>query len=92
VGYSTFKEAPKAVITGDQIGPGQITLAHLDPGLFQAIQSIGLHNHSGAKSRRVNLKDLEGAFGIQGFYMFDDTGTHRYHITIHSGVLTTTEG
>lgn len=88
MGYATFKGSPKAVITGDQIGPGQISLSHLDPGLFSAIQSISLHSHTGAKSRRVNLKDLEGAFGIAGFYMYSSDGTKRYNVTINSGTKT----
>ena len=82
--YSTFKGSPKNVTTGDQIGPGQISLSHLDPGLFSAIQNISLHSHTGAKSRRINLKDLEGSFGIQGFYMYSTTGV-RYHVTIDAG-------
>jgi hypothetical protein len=59
-------------------------LAHLDPGLFQAIQSISLHNHSGAKSRRINLKDLEGMFGVNGFYLVSSDGSKRYQVTINS--------
>lgn len=93
-GYATFKGSPKAVITGDQIGAGQITLAHLDPGLFSAIQGITLHSHTGAKSRRVNLKDVEGAFGINGFYIYSSDGTKRYKVTVNSGtgLFVLTEG
>lgn len=91
MGYSTFKGSQKEVITSDQIGPGQITLAHLDPGLFQEIQAIKQHNHSGAKSRKIKLELTEGAFGINGFYMYDDAGA-RYHITVHSGAFALTAG
>lgn len=91
MGYNTFKGSPKNVIVAADIGPGQIQLEHLDPGLFQQIQEIALHNHSGAKSRRIRLEFTEGAYGINGFYMYDDTGAHRYKVTIHSGAWTLTE-
>jgi len=92
--YAQFKSSGKAPVTGDQIGDGQIDLRHLSPGLFQAIQSISLHNHSGAKSRRVNLKDLEGAFGTGGFYCYSSDGNKRYKVTINSatGAFVLTEG
>lgn len=89
MGVADFKSSPKNVVTSADIGPGQIQLSHLDAGLFSEIKNIALHNHSGAKSRRINLKDLEGAFGINGFYMYDDAGA-RYHITIHSGAFVLT--
>lgn len=82
--YSTFKGSSKAPITSDQIGPGQIQLQHLDPGLFSEIRGIALHSHTGAKSRRINLKDIEGAFGIQGFLIYSSDGTKRYQITVNS--------
>ena len=91
MGYATFKGASKNVVTGDDIGPGQINLRHLDPGLFAEIRNIALHSHTGAKSRRINLKDLEGAFGVNGFYMYDSAGT-RYHITISGGAFVLTAG
>lgn len=92
MGYATFKSASKNITTGDQIGPGQVTLSHLDPALYQEIRSVQLHNHSGAKSRRVNLKDVEGAFGTGGFYMYNTAGV-RYHVTIDgAGALAITAG
>lgn len=91
MGYSQFKSSPKNVIQSGDIGPGQIQLHHLDPGLFSEIRSLALHNHKGAKSRRINLADLEGAFGIGGFYMYGTNGT-RYNVTIIAGVLTVTAG
>lgn len=84
MGYSTFKGSPKNVIQSGDIGPGQVKLEHLDPGLFAEIKNIGLHNHSGTKSRRVKVQDLEGAFGINGFYMYSSDGTKRYQVTINS--------
>jgi hypothetical protein len=84
MGYSSFKSSPKAVTTGDQIGPGQVTLSHLDPALYQEIRGVQLHNHSGAKSRRINLKDVEGVFGTGGFYQYSSDGTKRYKVTINS--------
>ena len=83
-GYSEFKSAGKAPVTGDQIGPGQITLAHLDSGLFSEIRNIALHSHTGAKSRRINLKDLEGTIGPMGFQMHSSDGTKKYQVTINS--------
>lgn len=84
MGYATFKGASKGVITGDQIGAGQINLTHFDPGTYQEIRGVQLHNHSGAKSRRINLKDIEGAFGTGGFYCYSSDGTKRYKVTINS--------
>jgi len=84
-GYAEFKSKGKAPITSDQIGVGQIKLEHLDPGLFAEIRNIALHNHSGSKSRRINLKDLEGAFGTSGFFAYSSDGTKRYKVTINSG-------
>lgn len=94
MGYSTFKESPKAMTTSDQIGKGQIRLEHLDPGLFSEIRNVSLHTHTGSKSRRINVKDLEGAFGIGGFYMYSSDGTKRYKVTINSatGAFVLTEG
>jgi len=84
MGYSTFKSSPKNVTQSSDIGPGQIQLQHLDPGLFSEIRNIALHNHSGTRSRRVKIKDLEGPFGVEGFYMYSSDGTKRYHVTIDS--------
>jgi len=91
MGYSTFKSSPKSLIQSGDIGQGQVKLEHLDPGLFTEIKAVGLHNHSGTKSRRVKIPDLEGAFGSDGFYMYGTNGT-RYHVTIVAGVLTVTAG
>jgi hypothetical protein len=85
MGYSTHKGSAKEIITGDQIGNGEIKLNHLDPALFQEIRGVQLHNHSGAKSRRIRLEFTEGAFGVNGFYMYSSDGTKRYKITIDSG-------
>lgn len=84
MGYSEFKSAPKSLTTSDQIGSGQIELRHLSPGLFQEIKKIGIHNHKGSGSRRVNMRDLEGDFGTGGFYMYSSDGTKRYRVTINS--------
>lgn len=84
-GYAEFKSSPKSVITSNDIGPGQIQLRHLDPGLFGEIKNIGLHNHSGTKSRRISIRNLQDDFGTDGFYMYSSDGTKRYHVTINSG-------
>lgn len=88
-GYSEFKSSPKSLTTGDQIGSGQIELRHLAPSLFLEIRNIVLHSHTGTKSRKVNIKDLEGSFGTGGFYMYDTAGT-RYHVTISGGAFVLT--
>lgn len=85
MGYATFKSSPKDVIQSEQIGPGQIKLEHLDPALFAEIRKISLHEHSGAGSRKINLRNLEGSFGIAGFIMYSSDGTKKYRVTINSG-------
>lgn len=85
MGYADFKSSPKALITRDQIGRGQVGLEQLDPALFGEIRNISLHSHSGSKSRRINIRDLEGSFGINGFYMYSSDGTKKYKVTINSG-------
>lgn len=84
MGYSTFKGSPKSLITSDDIGKGQVKLEHLDPGLFAEIQRIALHNHSGAGTRKINIQDLAGYFGISGFYAYSSDGTKKYQITLDS--------
>ncbi len=85
MGYSTFKSSPKNVTQSSDIGPGQIDLSHLAPGLFAEIRKISTHSHKGAGSRQVNISDLFGAFLSQGFYMYSSDATKRYHVTIDSG-------
>lgn len=84
MGYSTFKSAPKELTTSDSIGKGQIRLEHLDPGLFSEIRNIALHSHTGARSRRIRIENLEGYFNVNGFYMYSSDGTKKYHVTIDS--------
>lgn len=91
-GYAEFKSSPKTVTTSDQIGPGQIKLFHLSEELFSEIRKISLHSHTGSGSRKVNLRDLEGAFGKDGFILYSNDGSKRYRIQINnSGTLTATE-
>jgi hypothetical protein len=66
-----------------------VTISLLE--LFSEIRSVGLHAHTGSKSRKINMRNLEGSFGINGFYMYDTAGT-RYHITIQAGVFDLTAG
>ncbi len=91
MGYADFKSSSKSLTTSDQIGRGQIKLEHLDPGLYAEIRGIALHSHTGSKSRRIKLKDCEGPFGIDGFYMYDVNG-NRYHVTISGGAFVLTAG
>ncbi len=92
--YASFKSSPKELTTSENIGPGQIQLEHLSPGLFSEIRSIALHAHTGTKSRKIDIKDLGGSFGTTGFYMYSSDGTKRYHVTIDSatGAFVLTEG
>ena len=85
MGYSTHKSAGKAPTTGDQIGNGEIQTKHLSPELFLELQRTATHSHTGVKSRKVQLRDLEGSFGVNGFYMYSSDGTKRYKVTIDSG-------
>lgn len=55
---------------------------HLAPALFAEIRSIALHSHTGAKSRKVNIRNLEGSFGIDGFYIYSNTGNKRFKVTV----------
>lgn len=75
--------------TSEQIGPGQVKLEHLDPALFSEIRNIALHGHTGTKSRKINIQDLQGYFGTSGFYMYDTAGA-RYHVTISGGAFVLT--
>lgn len=84
MGYEAFKERPKQPVTGDQIGDGQIELRHLSSSLFAELRQVALHNHSGVKSRKVKLQDLDGYFNVGGFYMYSSDGTKRYKVTINS--------
>jgi len=87
-GYAEFKQSPKALTTADQIAPGAIGLNHLSPDLFLEVQSIRQHSHTGTKSRKINIKDLTGFFGINGFYMYSSDSTKRYKVTIDSATGT----
>ena len=84
MGYSTFANSSKALITSEQIGRGQVNLEHLDPGLFVEFQKLITHIHSGTGSRRVNYRDLTGDIPPSGFYMWSSDSTKRYKVTIDS--------
>jgi hypothetical protein len=84
MGYATFKEAPKPLTKSENIGAGQIELSHLSPALFVELRQVALHTHTGTRSRRVNMKDLTGAFTSQGFYMYSSDATKKYQVTINS--------
>lgn len=86
MGYLTNANTPKALTKAEDIGNGQIQLRHLDPSLFAQIQQVNLHNHSGIKSRRINLRDLEGSFGVRGFEIYSSDGTKRYQLTIDASL------
>lgn len=80
-----FLRPGKNQVTSDQIAPGAIGLEHLGPGLFSELRQISLHNHSGVKSRKVQIQDLDGYFSRSGFLMYSSDGTKRYRVTVDSG-------
>ena len=92
MGYSKFKSSPKDMVTGEEIGSGEIDLQHLGPALYSLVQRISLHNHSGVKSRRLLLSDMDGAFGKTGFLLYSNDGSKRYRVTVdNSGVISAVE-
>lgn len=82
MGYSTFKASPKSLTQGEDIGPGQIKLEHLDPALFAELKNVALHAHTGSGSRRISYQNLTGYVPPSGFYMYGDAGTKRYKVQI----------
>ena len=84
-----LKRPGKNKVTGDDIANGAIGLRHLDPALFSEFRQIALHSHTGVKSRRVLMQDLDGYFPKGGFYMYDTAGT-RYKVTITGGAFVLT--
>ncbi len=92
-GYAEFKSSSKDLIKSSQIGPGQITLEHLAPSLFLEIRSVGTHSHTGSKSRKVDIRNLDGYFGVSGFHIYSSDGTKRYQVTVDSatGLFVLTE-
>lgn len=92
MGYATFSGSPKNLTKSEDIGNGQIELRHLAPSLFAEIKKVGLHNHSGVGSRKIQQDDLEGAYGKNGFILYSNDATKRYRIQIdNTGTLTATE-
>lgn len=86
MGYASFSNSPKALTTSDQIGSGQIELRHLSPSLFTEFRQIALHNHSGTKSRKIDISNLEGSFKKDGFIIWSSDGTKRYQVTVDSSL------
>ena len=92
MGYATFANSPKTLTKSEDIGSGQIELRHLAPSLFAEIQRIGLHNHSGTGSRKIQQDVIEGSYGKDGFLIWSDDATKRFRITItNAGALEATE-
>lgn len=89
-GYSEHVRPGKALTTGDQIAPGAIELRHLAPALFAEFRQIALHPHTGVRSRRIQLQDLEGSFTQDGFIMRSPNG-NKWRIQVNNaGTLTVT--
>jgi len=85
MGYATFKESGKDLITSGDIGPGQVELHHLSPALFTELRQVNLHAHTGVGSKRVRTKDLTGPFSRGGFYIWSSDAQKRYQVTVNSG-------
>jgi len=82
MGYASQLSSAKTLTSGEDIAPGSIGLEHLSPTLFSEIRQVNLHNHSGVKSRKIAVKDLSGAYGKDGFYMYSSTGSKRFKCQI----------
>lgn len=81
MGYMSFATTGKNQVKSEDVGAGQINISHLSPALYTEIKKIGLHNHSGANSRAIDLKDLRGAFGLIGFQIYSPDGS-RWQVTM----------
>ncbi len=86
MGYATFAGSPKNLIKSSDIGNGQIELSHLAPALYSEIRKIALHNHSGVNSRKLDLKNMTGDFGVTGFQLWSSDGTKRYQVTVDASL------
>ncbi len=89
--YADFTRPGKALTTGDQIAPGSIELRHLSPALFAEFRQIQLHGHTGVKSVRIQLNDLDGSFGQEGFLMRSPDGSKWRLQVDNNGTLTATK-
>ncbi len=88
--YADFVRPGKALTNGDQIAPGAIELRHLSPALFAEFRQIQLHPHTGVKSVKVKLQDLDGSFTQNGFLMRSPNGS-KWRIKVdNSGNITAT--
>lgn len=83
--YQEFTRPGKDLTTGDQIASGAIELRHFSAALFSEFRQIQLHPHTGVKSVRVKLQDLDGYFPKSGFVMYSSDGAEKYRVTIDSG-------
>ena len=91
MGYQTFAYSSKSMVKAEDIGPGQIQLRHLDPALFNQVQLIQLHNHSGVGSLKIDLANTQGFFTADGFRMTSSDGK-KWAITVNtSGTLVVTQ-
>ncbi|MCL4482635.1 MAG: hypothetical protein M1445_08490 [Bacteroidetes bacterium] len=53
MGYKTFAYNAKSPVKSEDIGPGQIGIQHLNPGLFLEIQLVKTHTHTGVDSQKL---------------------------------------
>lgn len=88
--YSEFVRPGKNLTTGDQIAAGTIELRHLAPGLFAEFRQIALHSHTGVKSRRVLLQDLDGSFTKDGILVRSPNGAFWRIKVDNAGAITAT--
>lgn len=91
MGYQTFAHTGKTLIKSEDIGSGQVSLRHMDPGLYTLIRMIQLHTHSGVDSPRLPLENTTGFFPLDGFKMVASNG-NKYKVTVNtSGALVVTQ-
>lgn len=91
MGYQTFAHAGKELIKSEDIGPGQIDIRHLSPALYTEFRMIGLHNHSGVGSVKIDLSFTQGFFPLAGFKMVSSDGK-KWIVTVNtSGTLVVTQ-
>lgn len=88
--YQEFTRPGKNLITGNQIAPGAIELQHFSPALFSEFRQIALHAHTGVKSSKVKMQDLDGSFNSNGILIRSPNGALWRVKVDNSGNLTAT--
>lgn len=85
--YAEETRPGKKLVTGDQIANGAINLNHLSKELFAEFRQLSLHNHSGNRTRRIKMEDLEGSYNQGGIAIRSPNGAV-WHIKVsNAGVI-----